>query len=429
MAAHATRSFAPVDAAWLHMDGATQRATITALLRFDGRIDCARLRQLVRDRLLCHERFRSRAVDRAVGLPRWQVDERFDLDRHLRERTLPPPGDDATLRTVVSDLVSTPLDHERPLWALDLVRGAPGGDALVARIHHCVADGIALVSVLLGLIDESEGSAPTQVGWTGERTAKLGDRLAQEARAARTLGRTLLLPSDPETALRGSLSGRKEVAWTEPVALALVKERAHAVSGTVNDMIVAACAGGLRAWAERRGTPFADDVRALVPVFVRGGREGHVAQALGNAFGLVYAKLPVTLDDEGARLAESKRRMDAIKRTPEPSNALGILGALGRIATPIEHAAVDLLTKKASLVLTNVPGPPVPVHLAGAEVRSMDVWAPFAGRIALGLTAMSYRGELRVGVLADACVIPDPEALAREIGRELAGRSTGFDRA
>ncbi len=420
MARTASRTFAPVDAAWLHMDGATQRATIAALIRFEGRVDRARLGRVVEEHLARRDRFRDRVIERPLGLPRWQLDERFDLAAHLRERDLPDAGDgegDETLRTLVSDLVSTPFERERPLWTLDLVHG-PASDAVVARVHHCVADGIALVSVLLGMIDESEAAPPTTVGWSPKATTGVGARIGQEARAARTLAKTLLLPSDPHTALRGALCGRKEVAWTGPVDLARVKERAHAFGGTINDALVAAVSGALRAWAEARGTPLPDDVRALVPVFVRKPNE---ERGLGNAFGLVFAKRPITVASDDERLREAKRRMDAIKGTPEPSTALGMLGALGRVAAPVEHAAVDLLSRKASLVLTNVPGPPVPIHVAGAEVASLDVWAPVAGELALGITAMSYRGALRVGVLADACVIPDPRSLAREIERALCG--------
>jgi len=386
-----------VDAAWYRMDDAAQHAVITALIELDGELDFDALCARIGERVLPHSRFRERVVDRAPFPPRWLRDQGFELRNHVRRVRVR-----STLRDLVSELVSTPLDPDRPLWQIDVVEGT---SAMIVRVHHCVADGIALVRVLLGAIDEGAALAPTEVGWAEPE---------KQRGALRTLFRTLTLPRDPATVLRGSLGPRKEIAWTGPVELEPLRARAHAASATLNDLITAAVAGGLRSWSREVGRPMDDDVRALVPVFIRGG---HEHEALGNAFGLVYATLPVSAATPGERIELAKRTMDAI--TPEPSNAIAVLGAIGRLSPRLEHFAVNLLTTKASLVLTNVPGPPMPVHLVDREIRSVVVWAPVGGTVALGITAFTYRGELRLGVRADPASIPSVEKLASAIESEL----------
>jgi hypothetical protein len=387
------------DAAWYRMDDAVQQAVIATLIVFDREPDVAALRARIAARVLQHTRFRQRVLERAPFAPHWKVDDELDLHhhvRHVRVRT--------TLRELVSELVSTPLDSARPLWQLDVIEGER---AVLFRVHHCVADGVALVRVLLGTIDEGEELAPAEVGWS-EPPKKRG--------ALRTLARTLSLRRDPASVLHGPLGARKEVAWTRAIALEPLHAHAHAASATLNDVFTAAVAGGLRRWSRAIGRPIEQDVRALVPVFIRGG---HERSSLGNAFGLVYATLPVSVPEPASRVEHAKRTMDAIKRTPEPSNALAVLGAIGRLSPGLEHAAVKLLSRRASLVLTNVPGPPMPVHLAGLEVESVVVWAPVSGTVTLGITAFTYRGELRVGVRADPRAIPSVELLAGSIEHEL----------
>src|SRR5256885_2611606 len=147
-------TLAPTDAAWLRMEDPTNLMMVTGVLLFDGRVRQDRLRAVVEERLLAFRRFRQRVADPpfGIGLPSWVDDDRFDLDAHLHRVALPEPADKAALETYVSDLMSTPLDSSKPLWQMHLVEHA-AGSALVTRVHHAIADGIALVQVLLPLTD------------------------------------------------------------------------------------------------------------------------------------------------------------------------------------------------------------------------------------------------------------------------------------
>lgn len=405
---------AAADVAWYRMDDVDQHPVITSVIVLDGEPDYERIRRRVEELSLRNPRFMERVVERGLLPPRWQRDPHFDVRHHLHRINTP-----ASLRDVVSDLTSTPFDLERPLWQMHVVEGK---NALVSRIHHCVADGIALVRVMLGMIDEAQGAPmppPPEVGWSKQLS---------RGGTVRTLWNTLTLSRDPDTVLRGELGPRKEVAWTRAIELDALHDRAHASGATLNDLITAAIAGGIRRWSREIGQPIETDLRANVPVFLRGG---HDKRSMGNAFGLVYATIPVSAADSEQRLRLAKQSMDDIKHSPEPSNNNAVLGTVAMISPRIEHAVVNLLSTRASCVVTNVPGPPLPVHFAGREIRSMMVFAPVGGRIAVSFTAFSYRGELRIGVRGDARATPRVDELARAIDDELTttygGRATASD--
>ena len=148
-------TLSPVDAAWLHMDTPTNMAMITGVMMFSERLDIWRLKEVVEHRLLQHERFRQRIHQPLLGLrrPSWEIDPYFDLDAHIRHIALPAPGDVAALQSLVGDLMGTPLDSTKPLWQFHVVDNFNGGSALICRLHHCIADGLALVQVLLKTAD------------------------------------------------------------------------------------------------------------------------------------------------------------------------------------------------------------------------------------------------------------------------------------
>jgi len=150
-------TFSTVDAAWLHMDKPTNLAMITGVMSFPEPLDFARLQATVEARLLPFVRFRQRVQETNLpfGLPRWELDADFDLANHVQHVTLPEPGDHAALQNQVSELMSIPLDRSRPLWQMHYIDNYEGGSALVSRLHHCIADGIALMQVLLSLTDDT----------------------------------------------------------------------------------------------------------------------------------------------------------------------------------------------------------------------------------------------------------------------------------
>ena len=423
----------PVDAAWLRMDRETNPMVITAALFLEGALSLEGALQLVTERLLKFERFRQRVTDPGVPLvhARWEEDPLFDLRSHVHRVALPAPGDRAALAEVVSDLVSSPLDHQRPLWQLHVIEGVALedgrlGTVLVTRIHHAVADGIALVHVLLALTDEGADLPIAEVGLShASPPTSLGEVARRAVLDVKTLLRLLVLPADPATPLRGALGVQKRVAWSDALSLDRVKGVARATGVKVNDVLVAAVTGALRAHlVGRDGLPDRQEIRAMVPVYVRGA-EHH----LGNHFGLVYLDLPIDVADPLDRVHAVKARMDAIKGSPEAHVAVGVLGAIGAGSSAIEDLAVDLFTSKASVLVTNVPGPPVPVHLAGHPLDAALVWAPVSGAIGLGFSLLSYAGRVRLGVTSDARVVADPSALARSFEDDLEAQETALARA
>jgi WS/DGAT/MGAT family acyltransferase len=439
-----------VDAAWLDMEEPGNLMMITAVLWFDEKVDWARLRTVVEERLVdTFPRFRQRVVRPAMGMPEW-VDETVDLDWHLRHDTLPAPGDRVALQRRVSELMSMPLDMRRPLWQLHLVEGlGGGGSAVVARFHHAMADGIALARVLLTLTDgqgdpaqlEQQHPHPRKrkrplmsqlrrAVWKTQAAVQLGadflatpQRIAEAAKVttdgALTLAKILAMPSDPHTPLRGELGVEKLAAWSDPVPLDLVKARGKAMGGTINDVVMAAVAGALRRYLQSRGGEVPQRVRACIPVNLR-PLDKPLPRELGNRFGLVFLELPIGQDDAKARMSELKQRMDALKKSPQAVVTYGVLNAMALAPERLERALIDLVGSKASLVLTNVPGPKQPVYLAGAKLAGMVFWVPQSGHLGLGVSIFSYAGQLVVGVAVDAGLVPDPQRLVAELNAELA---------
>lgn len=445
-------TLSPVDAAWLHMDRPTSMAMITGVMTFDEPLDIDRFKEVLAHRLLQHERFRQRIREPrlALGLPSWETDPHFDLNAHVHHIALPRPGDITVLQTLVGDLMSTPLDFTKPLWQLHVVDDSRGGGALICRLHHCIADGLALVQVLLAMarpdreasrrlpeiearpadglltrllkpITEATRDAGVLVQGGVEMLLNparmlIPAKVAADGTAA--LGRLLLMPPDSKTLFRGPCGVAKRAVWSEPIPLAAVKAISRCFGCTINDLLLAAVAGALRRYLEERGQPTEQlNIRAMVPVNLRRPEE---MDTLGNRFGLVILSLPVGVRDPQSRLAVLKQRMDYIKQTPEAVVTFGILNTIGLTPVQVEKIIVDIFAAKVSAVMTNVPGPREPLYLAGSQITSLMFWVPAPGDISMGLSILSYAGNVMVGVATDAGLIPDPEAIVAGFHAELA---------
>src|SRR5690606_23302039 len=306
------------------------------------------LKKVIRQRFLAYARFRQKPVDGATGA-QWLEDEHFDLDWHVRLSGLPGrPGrasEKRALERFVSQLASSPLDPTKPLWQFHLVERYQGGSAVVARIHHCYADGIALVQVLLSLTDtsrESSSGSRLDKSWLKheaapvarrvgamERYMKLGGKALGQGMAmmqdpslatllakeggdiARELVHALALPDDPPSLLRGQLGVSKRAARAEPLELEEVKAVGRACDCTVNDVLMAAAAGALRGYMRDRGEALEGlSLRATVPVNLRPLEH---AKKLGNHFGLVFLDLPVGEDNPLRRLQRVAECMNQLK--------------------------------------------------------------------------------------------------------------------
>jgi diacylglycerol O-acyltransferase / wax synthase len=409
------------DAAWLHMDSAANPMVITSVLWTDDPIDWGAVEKVIIERLVDrYPRFRQIPVDPRLGAgtPRWVDDPRFDPTLHLHHVALPAPGDRRALGAFVSDVMSTPLPVARPLWQAYLVDGFDGGSAVITRIHHCVADGIALMRVLLSLADgakAAETDADEERSLLGEalhRGRALADprRLAAGALHAAgevaAIGRILALPTERRTFPR-RLDGVKQAAWSAPLPLAAIKAAGAEHGATVNDVLLSMVAGTLR----RQLPADLPSVRALVPFNVRASLDAPVPKTLGNEFGMLFIDLPVGIDHPMERLLEVKRRMDELKASPEGAAGFHMLGVMGVVPLQVLRLMVAQFASKGSLVLTNVPGPRAGVSIAGTPVRGVLAWVPQSGDIGLGLSLISYDGSVVFGAAADRAVLPDPQAV------------------
>jgi WS/DGAT/MGAT family acyltransferase len=446
-----------VDTAWLRMDRPTNLMMIVGVMIFDGRMDYARLRRTLEARLLPYRRFRQKVEYDATGAS-WVDDADFDLDRHLHHVALPAGDHKAELQKMAADLMSTPLDPNRPLWSFHLVDNYDGGSALIARIHHCIADGIALIGVMLSLTDTradaperpapppgtAHEDGPDGFFWNRvfepvtqgmiaainlgtQAWLKYVELLLDPARAvdygrqgmgmAAELANLLVMPADSPTRFKGRPGGTKAVAWTEPMPLAEIKAVGHAIGCSVNDLLLSAVAGALRAYLVEQGDAVDGiEVRAMVPVNMRSqADEGK----LGNRFGLVTLLLPVYMDNPFERVFEVRRRMAELKGSYQPAVALGVLAATGLAPKFVQDIVLDILANKASAVMTNVPGPQQPLYLAGARLAQQMFWVPQSGDIGVGVSILSYDGKVQFGLVTDRHFVDDPDRIVARFRPEF----------
>ena len=453
-----TRSMEPmskVDTAWLRMESPTNLMMITGVMVLDDPLDLGRLRKLMSERFLAFRRFRQKAVQTSGGA-HWEIDPDFDLDWHVRSAGLPGKGGKAELQRYVSELASTALDPSKPLWQFQVVERYGKGSALVSRIHHCYADGIALIQVLLSLTDarvSRKQTAELARTWLREDRGGVAERLLEPARAgiasalhlggkaidkgralladpaaaaaflsegaqiARELGHVLTLPDDPVTQYRGPLGVSKRVAWAEPMSLEEVKAVGRSLGCTVNDVLMASAVGALRSYLLDLGEDIEGlTIRATVPVNLRPLEH---AKKLGNHFGLVYLDLPIGESNPLRRLERVAQCMRELKDSRQAVVAFGLLAALGMGPSMLQRPALEMFSRKATAVATNVPGPQMPLYLAGARISDLMFWVPQNGTIGMGISILSYDGNVHFGLITDAKRVPDPGEIIKRFAPEF----------
>jgi diacylglycerol O-acyltransferase len=434
--------FSNLDTTLLRVDNPIDPMMVTGVLVLGAPIDLEQLKATIETRLLRFGRFRQRVVPSRLPwrTPYWEDDYGLDLDYHVNKLILPPPGDQAALQRTVSELVGTPLNMARPPWQVNLVEAYGPGSALICRTHHSLADGVALIHVILSLADtnaedsrsgaeqessqlDSDAIQGPQAGtgrrltrrlmrrglWTLDQLQR-GPELARLGRVAvADVGDIVLSPPETDTPLRGAPSLPKRIAWSRPVPLEEIKTIGRRLGGTVNDVLLTALTGALRRYLlVRQDLPADASIRALVAV---NRRPAGAEMELGNRISAVFLPLPVDIADPAERLAELKRTMDGLKDSLQPALIVGALEVLSRAPSPALTWAVSYLTSMATALVTNVKGPQERLYLAGAPLEEMMFWIPRYGGIGLGISILSYAGQVRLGILSDEDLVPDPEAI------------------
>jgi WS/DGAT/MGAT family acyltransferase len=451
-----------VDTAWLRMDGPGNSMMIVGVGATATPLRPADFRRMIEQRLLCFSRFRHRPVPDALGAS-WVEDDEFDLDAHFKCVVLPRPAGKVELQALAAELASTQLDPRRPMWQFHLVERYNGGSAWIMRVHHCYADGIAMIRVLLSMTEQDPApalgaQAPDRqsahratvdvlpvLSWVEQLTQPAGDilenALAEGAKLLETgihqlfhperattlatqaggmlgeFAKVLALPDDPDTPLRGPLSGYKAVAWGQPIALHEVKAVGKALGCTINDVLMSTVAGVLGGYLREQGFDTSDlKVRASVPVNLRAADE---PLALGNRFGLVFVELAPGLANPLQRLFATSDAMAALKGSLQPPMALMTLGLMGLLPAAVQAPAVELFSRKASAVVSNVPGPQAPLYLCGQRVSEMYFWVPQSGTIGLGISILSYAGHVYFGMISDKRLVQEPDRVVARFAPEF----------
>ncbi|HEX6419489.1 MAG TPA: wax ester/triacylglycerol synthase family O-acyltransferase [Acidimicrobiales bacterium] len=459
----ATDKLTALDASFLwfeHPDapvhvGAVATFEAGPLLDAGGDLRIGDIRARVAARLDALPRLRRRLapVPFELDRPRWVDDTDFDIAAHVKEVRAPAPGDDAALRRVAAEIQSRVLPRDRPLWDLQFVTGLDGDRVgLVERIHHSLVDGVSgvdLAAILLDLTPDAPAvplrpwrPAPAPSG--GDLVVDgLRDRLADPARAARavadaarhplrslraaaTIGRGLATAVGngllaPRTSLNRAIGGPRCLAWVR-ADLAAVRAAGRRAGGSLNDVVLAAVAGGLRALLAERGEPLPADLalKVLVPVSRRADDEHG---ALGNRVTAMFAPLPVGIGDPADRLDAVVATMRGLKAEPEGEAFAMLLGAADAVPAGAAHLLTRAIERQpfVNLVVTNVPGPPVPLYAAGARMLEAFPVVPLGANLTVGAAVLSYDEALTVTLTADAEACPDVDVLAGGIDLALAG--------
>jgi len=450
-----------VDTAWLRMDSPSNLMMIVGVWTLKPGIRYEDLCQRVQERLLQYNRFRQRVEKDAAGAT-WVEDADFDIARHVVREKLPKRarGDEQSgLQDRVGELAMQPLDHKHPLWQIHLIEDYQGGSALLVRIHHCIADGIALISVTMALVDggappPERKRKPSPAGaehWIADTLIKPFTDMTVKALgaagegAARSLGllrdpqkglsgsldlaklayqvlsdaaSLALMPDDSRTRLKGKPGTAKRVAWCQPIPLEEVKAVGKALNCSINDVLLSCVAGAIGEYLKSLGDDVTgQEIRAMIPVNLRPLEQ---AYKLGNRFGLVPLVLPIGMENPIERVYEVRRRMNALKGSTQPLLAFGLLAVAGLLIKPAQEAMLSLFGKKTTAVMTNVPGPREKLKFLGSTLEQSMFWVPQSGDIGLGVSILSYGGGVQFGVITDTLLCPDPQKIIDEFEPEFA---------
>ncbi len=419
------------DRVWLQ-DSPLNLMVINSVFTLD-RMDRETLRDLWFDRVIAasgerHARFVRRIVFEGRHAY-WQDDPDFDIDRHV---ILAPPivGDRQALATreklqeYVGSQASEPLPGDRPLWQIQVVPDYRDGmTAVVFRIHHVIADGISLVPVLFSLIDPETGEEPSiqQVAKKASPWAPVAAALAGPF----MLAQKFIWRADRSVVHGAPLSGRKRVAWTDPIEVDLIKKVKNAFGATVNDVLMACLSGAFERYVESHPGSGMETFRVSMPVNIRPlGEEPR----LENKFAAVMLDLPVGLKDIRERVLATKKRLDSLKRSPEPLFTYGTVRLmLATLPAGVSRGLINHLANKCTCVASNVPGPRTPVYVDGRRLRAIMFWVPQRADIGIGVSMMSFAGHLTVGVICDTEVVTDPRGLIAAFEREFRNLRNAVD--
>jgi diacylglycerol O-acyltransferase len=445
------------DASFLHQEGPESHMHIGGVLLFEGPAPSfAEYLDHVRGRLHLVPRYRQKLATPPLetGRPLWVDDPNFNLEYHIRHTALPSPGTEEQLFLLASRIASQPLDRSKPLWENWLVEGLTEGRfAVISKTHHALVDGVSgvdLATVLFDLEREPHEPSSELEPWQpqhepGAAELVLAGVRGMIATTAEMITRAVTAATRPGISfsiLRDAAEGVGEIVWAGmnpapetplnvPIGphrryavvrqqLADYKEIKGALEGTVNDVVLTVVSGALRRWLESRGIRIEGlEMRALVPVSVRTAEH---KDTLGNQLAVMRGPLPVYIEDPVARLRFVRRAMDGLKESKQAVGA-ATLAAVNNLAPPTilaQASRLNFSTRLFNLIVTNIPGPQMPLYLRGRQLQDLFPVAFLPKDHGLAIAIMSYNGRLDYGLLADFDALPDLDVVAEAIEDSLA---------
>ncbi len=504
------RRLSPADACWLYSDFEGNHQTVSAVMFLDREIDPAVFRSTLKERLVdqyptFHQRIRKSR--NPLLMPHWEDDPTFDLDYHVDVLQLASPGDKPALEALISEQRSEMLDHSKPLWRFHLIQGYNGASVIHARIQHAIADGWALVRLVMSLADEAQDAPQVEVvekerkrkrdaalgaaspaleavGGLAETASKAAEAVmgavknpasvpARLASGADALQEALSFAPDPsrilefgasapglvgevpgkvmeasvmvkpvtdaadvvagsaesavdflnspkpgKTIFHGKVSGKKKVSWLEPMPLQPIKDAGKALDATINDMVMGAVTNAMRLYLLEKGSLDVENLLVSVPISLRKA-DDPLPRDLGNRFGLVNVLLPVGIEDQVEQVNSIKAQVDEIKASQLPIVSFGLV-SVAAITTPEVERLLHKVTQEQSTgVVTNVPGPRVPLTLAGANVIGAWGMGGVGGNMNIAVGIFSQNGQVNFAVSSDVAITPDPERILDHLQTSL----------
>jgi diacylglycerol O-acyltransferase / wax synthase len=404
----------------------------------------------VQRRLNLVPRFRQRVTRTPLGLdnPVWADDPRFDIRWHVRRAALPKPGTMTELRELAGQIFSQPLDFDRPLWQLYLVEGLEGRrHAYINKTHHALVDGVSAVDVGTIILDPSKDGSEVKVDdepWEPDQPSQAmllvrgaSERIARPLRTARKATRTAVTmprgtarnvmqtaeafaglaaggPKAPQTFLNAEIGRDRRVAFVQ-TELDLLKGARGETGATVNDLILAGAAGGLRRFFVRHHRKLPEHIVALVPMSVRREDERN---ELGNRLATLMVPLPIAEPDAAARLATIHAETQRLKSSKQAQAASLVIEATGWTPPTINRVLAGAIARPLNwnLVVSNVPGPQLPFYLLGRQIEAIYPFVPLSPQgHALAIGIVSYNGGVFFGISGDRDVMADIDALALDV--------------
>lgn len=445
-----------MDASFLYFEKPSLPLHIGSTLVLDEPLDRETLVSHIASRLNRIPRYREVAAFDSLNLahPRWEHDPRFDVGRHIEEVTLPPGATEADFLDAIAQLHAQMLPRDRPLWKMILMQGIPGGGSSVTSlVHHCMVDGVSGIELLTAVCDLQRDVDPdpehpftpdpepsplerSRAAWRDAAEDSAG-RLAEALRwsldpqqqandwkailGALTTAAPQFMQPAPATPFNRPVGPKRNYAYVA-MPFGEIRGVRGALGGTINDVVLTALSGGLGAFLrglgqETRGV----ELRAMVPVNVRSESD---KSALGNQVSMLIAPLPVGIEDHAERHRAVIAGMDRLKAANQAGGFALMSKLTEQVPAYLQALAANFVPNNQpllNLICTNVPGPQIPLYLAGRKVEAHYPLVPLSVGLGMNVCLTSYNGVLYWGLVADPDLVPDVGVIARHVEAAFEG--------